>query len=309
MSSNSDELIAYIKAQIEQATAPLREKIKHLDYQNAALTEQNKTLRIQVESLKLTRARMTESSPKKEEVKIAKPMEFTGDKDSIDIETFLAQINLYLTQFEDTSDARQVALLLSYLKGSAGKWAQPYMWGLEDKEGRAIRELESLRQGSSSIPEYVAAFKQKAAYTHFSDYDLQQLAHVPLKDKSSLKTLIERAVEIGQNFEELDGEKKRSSWWTPKNTKDNAFNSNARAGPSNTDTMDVDSSKQRGTPKPQGKTGSFKCYRCGEEGHIARNCKGGAPKAQVKAMVPAVEESGPPKWFEQWLASKEKKDF
>ncbi|KAG1721216.1 hypothetical protein EDD22DRAFT_790851 [Suillus occidentalis] len=45
------------------------------------------------------------------------------------------------------------------------------MWIQEDLEGKAVQELETLRQGSTSIPEYAVTFKQKVAYTHFSDYD------------------------------------------------------------------------------------------------------------------------------------------
>jgi hypothetical protein len=207
--------------------------------------------------------------------------------------------------------------MLSFMKGTAGKWAQKYiedlpsgtitkeefekdfetMWTQEDLEGKAIRELESLRQGSTSVPEYVAAFKQKAAYTKFSDYDLRlkfrgglqqrikdQLAHVSFKDKDTLTKLVEHAIQIGRNFEELDSEKKKTSWWTPREGTRNFETS--RAGPSQSrdnNAMDVDSNRFKGGPKPQAQKNEFKCYRCGETGHIARNCKTPPGHVQVKA--------------------------
>ncbi|KAG2084740.1 uncharacterized protein F5147DRAFT_525622, partial [Suillus discolor] len=142
--------------------------------------------------------------------------------------------------------------------------------------------LEALRQGSSSVPEYAAAFKQKAAHTSFSDYNQRQkfrtglqdrikvqLAHVPYSGKDTLKKLIEHAIQIGRNFKELDADKKKTTWWIPRQ---GPKTPEYKAGPSkDSDTMDIDSGRQRGAPKPQGKTGSFKCYRCGEEGHMARN--------------------------------------
>jgi hypothetical protein len=257
------------------------------------------------------------SSVKHPPVKLSKPSEFTGDRDSIDAKTWLTQVILYCTQWPDMSDRQRIAVMLSFMKGIAGKWAQRYiedlpmgtltmetfdrdfeaMWTQEDTEGKAIRELESLRQGSTSIPEYVAAFKQKAAYTRFSDYDLrlkfrgglqqrikEQLAHVSFKDKDTLMKLVEHAIQIGRNFEELDSEKKKSSWWTPKQ-ETRRFEA-PRAGPSQSrdnNTMDVDSNRFRGGPKPQAQKNEFKCYRCGETGHTTRNCKTPPGHVQVKA--------------------------
>lgn len=92
------------------------------------------------------------------------------------------------------ADRQKISIMLSFMKGTVGKWAQKYitklpketlklekfeedfeaMWIQEDEEGKAVQEIESLRQGSMTVPEYVATFRQKAAYTKFSDYDLCQ---------------------------------------------------------------------------------------------------------------------------------------
>src|SRR6267154_426318 len=129
-----------------------------------------------------------------EQPKLAKPSEFTGAKDSVDIETFLSQVTLNLAPYGRIPDVQRVRYLLSHFKGAAGKWVQVYikrmdegefftydamvekinkMWGLVDKEGQAVRELEALRQGTSSVTDYIATFRQKAQYTQFSDYDLR----------------------------------------------------------------------------------------------------------------------------------------
>src|SRR6267154_3715618 len=137
--------------------------------------------------------------------KLAKPLEFTGAKDSVDIETFLSQVTLNLAPYGNIPNVQKVGYLLSHFKGAAGKWAQVYikrmdegeffayndmvekinkMWGLVDKEGQAVRELEALRQGTTSVTDYIATFHQKAQYTQFSDYDLR------LKFRSGLQTRI-----------------------------------------------------------------------------------------------------------------------
>jgi Ty3 transposon capsid-like protein len=239
---NEQALAEYIANAINVAIAPVQEQVQRLKNMNDVLQDQNEKLH---EELHQYRERIDELEAKPTSTggapKIAKPTKFIGGKDSINVETFLAQVSLYLTQYPNATQQQHLSLMLSYLKGNAGKWAEPYvkkkaageldfqdfleefsrMFKDENKEAKAIRELETLKQGSSSVPEYVASFKQKSVFTNFSDYDLrlklrsglqtrikEQLAHVALKDKNTFNKLVERAVEIGQNFEELDAEKK-----------------------------------------------------------------------------------------------------
>jgi hypothetical protein len=319
----AEELVAYINKALENQAVGLNKALGALQKKNEELASTNEDLevRLRLQNEKIQALENLNpnsfSSVKPPQVKLSKPSEFTGERDSIDAKSWLTQVILYCTQWPDMSDRQRIAVMLSFMKGTAGKWAQRYiedlpkgimtmetfekdfetMWVQEDTEGKAIQELESLRQGSTSVPEYVATFKQKAAYTHFSDYDLrlkfrgglqqrikEQLAHMPFKDKDTLTKLMEHAIQIGRNFEELDSEKKKSTWWTPKQGTRN-FKA-PRAGPSQSrdnNTMDVDSNRFRGGPKLQAQKNEFKCYQCGETGHIARNCKTPPGHVQVKA--------------------------
>jgi hypothetical protein len=257
-------------------------------------------------------------------MKVMKPSEFKGDQ-SLEVDTFILQCNLYFSQFPAATESQKVAFALSCLKGTAATWAETYirknlsnqfnsfgllcqeleaMWGIADKEGKAIRELDALKQGNTTVADYVAIFRQKSAKCGFSDYDLrrrfrmglqqrvrEQLAHVSPKEKDTLEKLIRHSLEIGQNNEELDAEKKAyKSLWTPRSTTGTGGSSSMKTVSQGGDAMDVDAQKTRGGPRPQGKQGggAFKCYRCGEEGHMARNCTN---KAAATVKANKVEET------------------
>jgi hypothetical protein len=68
---------------------------------------------------------------------------------------------------------------------------------------------------------------------------------VKLAEKNTLKLMIDSAIQIRQNFEELDAKKKHNSYWTPKGKEQVApWNPQPKAD----NAMDVDSSRTKGRP-------------------------------------------------------------
>ena len=77
----------------------------------------------------------------------------------------------------------------------------------------------------------------------------EQLAHVSPKEKDTLEKLISHSLEIGQNNEELDAEKKAyKAAWTPRSTGTSSGSSAAKTVSQGGDAMDVDAQKTRGGP-------------------------------------------------------------
>jgi hypothetical protein len=173
-------------------------------------------------------------------MKVIKLSKFKGNA-TLEVDMFILQCNLYFLQFPDSTESQKVAFILSCMKNAAsGVWVEMYicknlsnqynsfqslcqelkaMWGVADKEGKAIRELDALKQGNTTALDYVATFRQKSAKCSFSDYDLhrrfrmglqqrvrEQLAHISPKNKDTLKKLIAHSLEICQNQEELDAQ-------------------------------------------------------------------------------------------------------
>jgi len=330
------ELEEKMQQDLNYAFREYKAKIENLQMEIDELAKENERLRrSMISSTGIPLANGTTTFPSSSSLKISKPSEFTGGnaKTDLDVDTFLLQCDLYFSLYPSATDIQKNAFVLSYCKGSAARWAEAIiqrnmqgliptheelrkemraMWGVANKEEKAARDLDSLKQSTSSVAEYVSAFRQLAAHVSgFSDYDLRrrfrtglqqrvrdQLAHISPREKDTLEKLIEKSLEIGQNFEELDAEKK--SRWIPRTgaPQEKKVSEGGNA-------MDVDANRQRGGPRPQGQQGGkgFKCYRCGQEGHMARNCTNAASGSGGKpATIKAAKEEEPKEDFDARIA-------
>jgi hypothetical protein len=159
-----EELVAYINKALGNQADGFNKALGELQRKNEELASIHEDLevRLRLQNEKIQALENLNpnsfSSVKPPSVKLSKPSEFTGDKDSIDAKTWLTQVILYCTQWPDMSDRQRIAVMLSFMKGTAGKWAQRYiedlptgnltmetfdrdfeaMWTQEDVEGKAI---------------------------------------------------------------------------------------------------------------------------------------------------------------------------
>jgi len=138
----------------------LKGKVDLLEGELDEVKDENKVLRRQ-----LREGQNGSSTGKSASMKVMKPSEFKGDQ-TLDVDTFVLQCNLYFSQFPNATKSQKVAFALSCLKGPAAIWAETFvkkslqnqmtsfqslvqeleaMWGVVDKEGRAIRELDALK--------------------------------------------------------------------------------------------------------------------------------------------------------------------
>jgi hypothetical protein len=123
---NGETVAKYVHECIAAAVKEMQDRIITLESHNSHLERQNSRLETSIKELegKLAERGINRSKPS---VKIAKPLEFTGEPETIEAETFLAQIGLYISQYPSYMKHQETALILSYLKGTTGRWAEPWI--------------------------------------------------------------------------------------------------------------------------------------------------------------------------------------
>ena len=114
-----------VKAEMKEEIRQLKISLRIQEVEFREVKEDKEVLRRQLlQTSNTTTAGTVPGTQSSSSLKIAKPSEFTGDKDSIDIDTFHLQCDLYFSQYPSVTDKQKNSFILSFCKGSAAKWAE-----------------------------------------------------------------------------------------------------------------------------------------------------------------------------------------
>jgi Retrotransposon gag protein len=244
-------------------------------------------------------------------LKVAPPDLYDGTPSNL--ETFISQLALYLFN-KGYSDHDRISFSLSYMKGgTAGPWAkqkvqefikndgisQTYVdflkelretFGDPDPASTARHKLNLLKQGSQSVDEYVAKFREYKDDTGYNDAALvehfEKGLNSALVDKiyalpempSTLKDWISWSTKLDRQWRQREVKKKAAGNFNttkPNNTPRQTSNFAPFVNPPKAVTpskepdvvpMEVDSGWRRVASKP------IVCYKCRKPGHIAKHC-------------------------------------
>jgi hypothetical protein len=238
-------------------------------------------------------------------IKVAPPDSFDGTQSKTD--SFLSQLGLYFSgrkkEFQDDQD--KIIFALSYMKGgTAGPWAAEVVrqyqdspeplypdwntflqefkaaFGDPDPGSTARFKMDQLKQGSHSVEEYVAKFKELASQTKYND-----AAHIEKFEKGLNSALVDKIYSLPEMPDTLTGwitwATKLDRQWRQREARKKALGPPTpqkpfRSQPLPVKTpqvsrepavvpMEIDSGKKR--------LGPMVCYKCRKPGHIARNCQ------------------------------------
>lgn len=234
----------------------------------------------------------------------AKPDMYYGDRNKLD--DWVNQLRLYFL-FQQTNATHKTLFASTYLRGRAQHWMKPHLtqyltdrtdpkglfsnfenfvkeldliFGVTNEANIAARAIQTLRQ-KNSASDYTARFKEYAQLTDWDEKALMAMYRRGLKENvkdelmrsgSSLDTfdhLVEEAVDIDDKLYERAMEKRHLYF---------SASSGRTRGGRDGDPMELDLttrvSRKTNKAKAKGKRdGKVKCWTCGKEGHMSKNCR------------------------------------
>ena len=304
---------------IEERLGPL---IARLDqHENRIAQLENEVLRLQHENANLRRGpvafeeqRMPAVQAGDRPLKMKLPDTYEGDRTAL--QDWLDQIALYqFGNMQGAPESRKIAFTLSLLRGNALKWARPILAGLNgpaplvrthealvtqltaafsevDAPAIAGDKLLGLKQGSGSVADYAAKFRQ---YKSLTGWGQDNAAYISIFRKGLTSTVLQHIAgkePEGAAFDDyvnwvaqVDERLRTAGVYTRGGGSGNAShsrNNNLPRPPAppakNPDAMDVDRARRF----------NGNCYNCGQAGHQSRYCK--QKKQTNRAATASIEE-------------------
>uniref|UniRef100_A0A2N9HV25 RNA-directed DNA polymerase n=1 Tax=Fagus sylvatica TaxID=28930 RepID=A0A2N9HV25_FAGSY len=224
--------------------------------------------------------------------------EFSG---SLNVEDFVDWINQVerIFEYHEISDHKKVKLVTIKLKSRASAW-----WEQFQVQRTLYRNLHNLRQ-QSSVDDYTEKFYELNSRLDLQESDEQQVARYlsglksPFQDALclypiwSISKAYNRVLIIEKQltrktlqYQSFGGARNQfhndsNLWQQPRPTQDSRGNT----------TSNVVATKATSSYKPNTTGMTFKCYKCGEQGHKANECKKPAIQPRGKALL--TEEVAP----------------
>jgi hypothetical protein len=286
----------------------LEHRVQGILNANTTLFNQVQNLQAQNQELKKQLdERPADAHHLKTAVKSAQPDEYDGNRDKLN--HFINSLSLYVAlERKELTDEELIIVALSFIKkGRAVTWAENYLetgnlktqkyedfvaalrdsFGDSDIALMAQMTLDTLRQGSSSMTEYITTFEQHEGHSQLGEVALisafKKGLNGPLLDKIHQVPDLPATLKSWKSFaQRID-----TNWRIRRQMQGNSniFARTARPASSSTtpvprpvyaprkdpNAMDIDASRTN-VPCPTRPLAEITCFRCRKKGHYSCDC-------------------------------------
>lgn len=255
------------------------------------------------------------SSPNQEtKKKIKEPPEYDG-KDKDFATTFISHLNLYFSVYEEAynRDEDKIRYAVSYLRGLAFRWYEPYLGknckdesmqinyqyfcdelvknlGEPDRQATLTRQLRNLRQITTAA-DYAAEFNRISTYLPWNDASLREQFYINLKDDVKdrlagivdlpvdLQDYIKLVIQIDNRLQERKTERQRPRRYVEEFRPTFTTQRKPQGSRDSVTPMELDGTTTNGPPKKltnaerQHRKDNDLCMYCGTKEHTLPNCR------------------------------------